>query len=59
MVVQKGCNFGSLTQRGYLLVGACQGGWVLTGGLWTGNKPSAELRPWSSSEIRGLGRCGM
>lgn len=56
MVVQKGCNFGSLIQSGYLLVGVCQGGCVLTGGLW--KKPSAEMRPWSSSETRGLGHCG-
>lgn len=56
MVAQRGCNFGSLTQRGYLLVDVYQGGSVLTGGLW--KKPSAELGPWSSSEIRGLGRCG-
>lgn len=56
MVVQRGCNFGSLTQRSYLLVDVCQRGCVLTGGLW--KKPSAELSPWSSSEIRGLGRCG-
>lgn len=55
-MVQRGCNFGSLMQRGYLLVGVCQGGWVLTGDLW--NKPSAELSPWGLSEIRGLGRCG-
>lgn len=56
MVVQRGCNFGSLTQRSYLLVDVCQGGCVPTGGLW--KKPSAELSPWSSSEIRGLGRFG-
>lgn len=56
MVVQRGCNFGLLTQNGYLLVGVCQGGCVLTGDLW--KKPSAELSPWSSSETRGLGHCG-
>lgn len=50
------CNSGSLTQSGYLLVSVCQRGWVLNGGLR--NKPSAERSPWSSSEIRGLGRCG-
>lgn len=41
MVVQRGCNFGSLTQRGYLLVGVCRE----TGGLWTENTSSAELSP--------------
>lgn len=56
MAVQRGCNFGSLTQRGYLLVGVCRGGCVLTGGLR--KRPSAEWSPWSSSEISGLGRCG-
>lgn len=56
MKVQRGCNFGLLTQSGYLLVGVCQGGCVLTGDLW--KKPSAELSLWSSSETRGLDHCG-
>lgn len=56
MVVQRGYNFGSLTQTGYLLVTVCRGRWVLTGGLWvwTGKKSSAELSPWSSPETGGL-----
>lgn len=43
MAVRRGCNFGSLIQGGYLLVGVCQDGRVLTGGLW--DNPSAELSP--------------
>lgn len=52
--VQMGCNFGSLTQKSYLLVGVCQGRVILTGVLWTENKPSAD---WSSSETGTLGHC--
>ncbi len=52
MAVKRGCNFGSLTPS--LLVGVCQGGRVLTGGLR--EKPSAGLNPWRSFEIRGQGR---
>lgn len=54
-MVQRGYNFGSLTQKGYLLVCVCQGKVILTGGLWTGKKPSAELIPRSSPEIGALG----
>lgn len=57
-MVQREYNSGSLTQRGYLFVGVCQGKWVLTGGPLTGKKPSAELSPWSSLEVVVLGHHG-